>query len=316
MFRSIFLLKILFLIFFVGIFIIDICTQKKSSIVQEEKKISIVASFYPLAEFVSRVGGEFVEVTTLISTGVEPHDYELTPSDIINLYKSDLIFFNGGGLEPWGENLISDIRLNGGTVLVMSDHIQLRENLFDTHEDDSDNDDFYDPHIWLDPILAQREVNLIIDTLSSYDPNRKNYYHENGERFLRELRDLDQEYKQGLVSCEHRELIVSHAAFGYLSDRYDISMVPISGLSPDEEPSPKRMAEVIDFARKKNITHIFFETLVSPKLADTIAKEIGAKSFVLNPLEGLTSEELNDGKNYITIMRENLFSIREAMICQ
>ncbi len=275
------------------------------------KKIKVVVSFYPLYDFAKNVGGEYVDVTNITPAGAEPHDYDPSPHDIVNIYKAGLFIFNGNGVDSWGDKIQSDLESKGVKVLKISDHMEsLKTNPPGTGKTIS-----HDPHYWLDPNYAEKQIDLIADALIKIDRHQTEY-NQNRDHFKKKLADLDLEYKAGLAQCQQREIVVSHNAFNYLAHRYHLSIMYISGLTPDEEPSPHRMAEIVALARKKNIKHIFYETLVSPKLAQTIASEIGVKTLVLNPIEGLTDQEIAHGKNYISVMKENLANLRIALQCR
>jgi zinc transport system substrate-binding protein len=172
-----------------------------------------------------------------------------------------------------------------------------------------------DPHVWLNPQLAKNEVRRITDGYISIDPTNTMFYQENEKALDDKLDQLDSEYKEGLANCQNKDIITSHAAFAYLAEQYGLNQVAISGLSPDEEPSAQQLADVANFARKNNVRYIFFESLVSPKLSETIASEIGAKTMVLDPIEGLSDDDIKQGKNYFTVMEDNLKNLQTALQC-
>ena len=174
----------------------------------------------------------------------------------------------------------------------------------------------YDPHFWLDPNNVIKQTEIIGEKIVHIDTPNTQYYLENITSFQEQLLKLDQKYKNELASCTTRTIITSHNAFEYLAHQYNLEIISISGLSPEQEPSPKKMIEVIEKVKEKNIQYIFFETLVSPKLSETIASEVGAKTLVLNPIEGLSEEEISNGKNYIKVMEENLKNLKTALTCQ
>ncbi|MHB1464867.1 MAG: metal ABC transporter solute-binding protein, Zn/Mn family, partial [Thermoleophilia bacterium] len=173
----------------------------------------------------------------------------------------------------------------------------------------------YDPHVWLDPVLAQREVDNIRDGLIRADPKDRSVYEQNAAAYNQKLAGLDGAFRSGLASCARRDIVTSHQAFTYLGKRYGLDVMAISGLSPDEEPPPQKLAEVAQFARQHNIHYIFFERLVNPKLSQTIATEVGAQTLVFDPLEGLTQQEAGRGEDYLSVQRENLANLRRAMEC-
>jgi zinc transport system substrate-binding protein len=274
--------------------------KRYSSAPVATQKIKIVASFYPLADFAHNVGGDLVDVINITPAGAEPHDYEPTPQDIAKAYNAKLFIYNGNGVDVWADKIRSDLEAKGVMTIKMSDEVQSINN---------------DPHFWLDPVNAQTETDVIAAALTKIDPSHAADYTKNRDNFKKQLDDLDQQYKTGLATCQTREIVTSHDAFNYLAKRYNLISLYILGLSPDAEPSPKTIADVSQEARAKNIKYIFFETLVSPKVAETVAKEIGAQILVLNPIEGLTDTEINHGWNYISIMKDNLTNLRTALQC-
>lgn len=276
----------------------------------DEEKISVVASLYPLADFTENIGGDLIRVIITTPAGAEPHDYEPTPQDIAAAYHARLFIYNGNGLDAWAEKIAPDLAARGVTVIKMADHLDSLKA--DAPESARES---YDPHFWLDPINAAKEAGIITEALVKLDPAHENMYRQNNGRFADQLMQLDQEYMAGLAGCRIREIITSHNAFNYLAKRYNLTTLYILGLSPDEEPSPKTMARVADIAKEKHIKYIFFETLVNSKLSETIAHEIGARTLTLNPIEGLTDEEVKSGKNYISIMRDNLANLKIALSC-
>ena len=276
--------------------------------------IRIVASFYPLTYLTQRIGGDLVQVTTITPAGTEPHDYEPTPQDIIAIYKAKLFIYNGSGLDAWANHIFSDVQASGVHVLCAT---SVTELLTASGQDASTQtlNQGTDPHTWLDPVRAQQEAEAIRDSLINVDPQNQVVYEQNASRLIADLQSLDSEYSSGLAQCTSHEIVTSHDAFAYLSQRYGLSSTYISGLSPDAEPSPKRLAEVVQQAKAEHIQYIFFETLVNSKLAETLAQEVGATTLVFNPLEGLTSAQVTAGEDYLSIMRENLQTLRTALHC-
>lgn len=285
--------------------------QPASPRTAETGKVRIAASFYPLAEFASKVGGEYVTVSTVTPAGAEPHEYEPTPQQIASVYASDLLVFNGVGLDNWAARLAPSLAAEGVTTVEIA---PLTGPLLAATK--TEQDMAYDPHVWLDPVLAMKAVEAIRDALVAKDPANAAAYRVNAEGYVTALRVLDAEYSAGLASCSMRTAVTSHAAFAYLAKRYGFTQLPVSGLSPEEEPSAGQLAAVAVEAKAKNVKYIFFETLVSPQLAETIAREVGAQTLVFNPLEGLTDREKAAGKDYLSVMRENLANLRIALQCK
>lgn len=286
--------------------------------------ITVVGSFYPLAHFAEQVGGDRVTVINITPAGTEPHDFEPTPQDIATIQAAKLFLINGSGLDTWAEKIEPDLANKSVRILKMSNVVDLIENpTDDEHIDEHANEQVdehtetaTDPHFWLDPTLAQKQVAAIADALAEIDPANADYYQNNAEAYQQQLANLDEQYTSGLATCAKREVITSHTAFGYLAKRYNISVHAISGLSPEQEPSTKQLSELTELAREENINYILFETLVSPRLAETLANEIGAETLVFNPLEGLTEDELHAGATYVSVMENNLQTLRTALECQ
>ncbi|MCX6734498.1 MAG: zinc ABC transporter substrate-binding protein [Candidatus Peregrinibacteria bacterium] len=266
---------------------------------KKPEPMKVTASFYPLAFVAQKVGGKLVKVTQITPGGVEPHDYEPTPQDLAAISDSKVFIMSGYGIDSWADNASKNLK-NILTVKA-TDKIQINGQ---------------DPHVWLNPINFVSEVEVVRDAFIQADPINTDKYKLNAAGLINDLKGLDQEFKDGLKECQLRKIITSHDAFNYMSEQYNFGSMPIAGISPDEEPSPKSLADLSDLAKKNNIKYIFFETLVSPKLSDTIAKEIGAKSLVLNPIEGVTQDEAKLGKDYLILMQENLKNLRIALQCK
>ncbi len=272
-------------------------------------KLQVTASFYPLYFFAKEIGGNKAEVVDITPAGAEPHDYEPTARDIARIEKSKLLVLNGGGLEAWGDNIKKNIDPRETSVIMAGEGLTAQQV---TEEGEIRTD----PHIWLSPVLAQEMADRIAQSFELADPPNKNYYRANATAIKAKLAELDKAYRQGLSRCAEKNIITSHAAFGYLAATYGLKQVPIAGLSPDAEPSPQQLANIAKFAKDNHVKYIFFESLVSPKLAQTIANEVGAQTLVLNPIEGLSNEELDSGKDYLTEMQSNLINLKTALQCR
>jgi zinc transport system substrate-binding protein len=270
------------------------------------ERTRVVAAFYPLAFAAERVGGEAVEVTNLTPPGAEPHDLELSARDVGRIHDADVVLYLGGGFQPALERALAGRGVRGVDLL---EGIELRHEDEDGHgHDDAGHDDAdgIDPHVWLDPRRYARLVERIGTELDA-GPRASS--------LVAELEALHEEYEQGLSDCERREIVTSHASFGYLAERYGLEQVAISGLSPEAEPSARDLERVIEEVQEHGATTVFFETLVSPRLAETVARETGAETAVLDPLEGLTPDAEARGDDYFSVMRRNLGALREALGC-
>ncbi|HNW71447.1 MAG TPA: zinc ABC transporter substrate-binding protein [Candidatus Paceibacterota bacterium] len=291
-------------------------SNKKENVVSNDR-VKIVTSFYPLYFFTSQITGDKAIVSNITPAGAEPHEYEPTARDIASIENSDLLILNGGGLESWGENIKTNLNGKNTNIVTAGEGLITIENKEEEHEEDGHEGHHHvtDPHIWLSPILAIQMVDKIELGLSLKDPNNSSYYKANAEILKNKLSTLDEEFKKGLVTCESKNIITSHSAFAYLAQAYGLNQVSIAGLSSEEEPSSKEITEIAKFAKINNVKYIFFETLISPKLSETIAKEIGAQTLVLNPIEGLTEDEISNGKDYFSEMRSNLVNLKIALQC-
>lgn len=271
------------------------------------EKIAVVTTIYPLYDFARQVGGERVEVTRLLPAGAEPHTWEPTPKDMAALARARVFIYNGAGMEPWVQRQLGMLEEKGVRVVEASRGLDLIAGPGDHGEAG------VDPHVWLDPVLAQEIVKKIRDAYIAVDPDHAAYYSSRADEYLAALRELDREYRAAAQDFRRREIVTSHAAFAYLARRYGLQQVALMGLSPESEPDPVRMREIVAFCREHDVKYVFFEALVSPKVSRTLAREVGAETLVLNPLGNITPEEEKRGENYLSIMRENLARLKVAL---
>jgi zinc transport system substrate-binding protein len=270
--------------------------------------IQVVASFYPLAEAVQRVGGGLVRVENLTAPGVEPHDLELTPHQVEAIATADLVVYLGGGFQPAVEDALGDA---SGATLDASASIRT----LPVPSGASDETLSADPHVWLDPTLYERIVGEVRDALARVDPADARTFADNAGTYDHELERLDRDYRDGLADCSRTVVLTSHAAFGYLAERYGLTQEPITGSSPEAEPAPQRIADLKDVVEREGVTTIFTEELVSPDVAETLASETGATTAVLSPLESLTPDQASSGADYVSVMRQELATLRGALGC-
>jgi zinc transport system substrate-binding protein len=276
-----------------------------------EGRVSVVASVYPLEFVLERVGGDAIQVEGLTATGVEPHDLELSSSQIVDLVEADLVVYVGGGFQPALEDALQDVEsARQLDVLAGRDLIQGAEG-HGHEEDEAHAEGEEDPHVWLDPSLLAAITEEVGTRLAELDPTRAATYETNAEALSEELIGLDGDFETGLAHCKSREFVTSHAAFGYLASRYGLEQVSVSGIDPEAEPSPQRLAEVARFVDEHDVRVIFFEELAPADLAETLARETGATTDVLATLE--TAPEEGD---YVDAMRSNLERLRGALGCE
>ena len=285
------------IILFISLFIIVVLSQSDDS----KEGLTIVTSFYPPAEFATQIAKEKINVINITSGGIEPHDFEPSPKDLVEIQNADLFIINGNDFDAWAEELVEEnIEIN---ALKLSEYIDSKLSASD-------------PHFWLDPVHSMDLVEVISEKINEIDPKNKDFYEQNTTQYIEELDKLNKEFQTELAVCTNRKVVVSHDAFSYLADRYSIEIINISGLSPEQEPSANKLIEISKLVKENNLNYIFYETLLSPDLANTVARETGTSTLVLNPLEGLTNEEVSDGANYVSIMRSNLNNLKIAMECK
>jgi zinc transport system substrate-binding protein len=276
---------ILILIMIVAVAIAAACGATPT----DDGRPAVVAGFYPLAFAAEQVGGAELSVTNLTPAGAEPHDLEVSPEDVAAIREADVVLLLGHGFQPQLEDAAGD----GESVV----------RLLDTPGLDLVPDD---PHVWLDPqryATIARRIASALETPPAAAPLEER------------LSELDAELRRGLAECERHEVVTSHQAFGYLTERYGLEQVAVSGVSPEGEAEPARLQEVVELVRARGVTTIFVEPLVSPRLAETIAREAGVRTAVLDPIEGLSEEDQAAGEDYFSVMRRNLAALREGLGC-
>lgn len=257
-------------------------------------KSKVVTAFYPL-EFVTRaVAGTKADVSNLTPAGVEPHDLELTSGQVRQVLGADLLVFLGEGFQPALEEATKDAE---GRVL----------NVASVAQPPIPND----PHVWLDPVLMVGITSAVAEALGKVDERNAAAYQRNADALIAELNKLDDSFQSGLTRCDRREFVTSHTAFGYLAQRFSLEQVGIAGIDPEQEPSAKRLAEVSALVKKRGVTTIFFESLLPADLAETVARETGAKTATLDPIESPPASG-----DYLRAMRANLEALRAALSCR
>jgi zinc transport system substrate-binding protein len=269
-------------------------------------KLSVVTAFYPLQFLSQRIGGDAVSVTNLTKPGAEPHDVELNPRQVAAVADAGLAVHLRGFQPAVDTAVAQEAKGRAFDAASVVDLLPLDADDGHEHEDGA-----MDPHVWLDPVRFSAIAGRLGERMGEADPAHRADYATRARQLQDQLQGLNQEYATGLATCARRELVTSHSAFNYLATRYNLTQVGITGISPEAEPSPRRLAEVARQARDTGTTTIFFETLVSPKVADTIAREVGARTAVLDPLEGLTDTT----SDYFSVMRANLAALTTALGC-
>ena len=309
----------------------------KQQTTQQENMVKVLTSMYPMYDFAKKIAGDKADVENIIPAGTEAHGWEPSASDIAKLESADLLIYNGAGMEMWVDDVLKSLSNKNLVAVETSKGLELLENHEDeddhdgdhdhdkeeAHKDDDKDHDHehdehhhhhgkYDPHVWLSVKNAKKQMESIKDALVKSDEKNKAYYEENYEKYAKEFDALDEKFSQTLKPYSGKNIVVAHEAFAYLGKDYGISQLGIEGVFEDSEPDPAKMKEVIEFVKKNGIKVIFFETLTSDKVSKTIADETGATTDVLNPIEGLTKEEMDSGKEYLSIMEENLKALEKS----
>lgn len=269
------------------------------------ERLRVTASFYPLQFVAERVGGERVAVTGLTEPGAEPHDLELTPQDVAGLSRAALVVYLSG-FQPAVDEAVA--QAGAGAAFDAAPAADL-----DLAAPEGEDGHGPDPHFWLDPTRLAGVADALAARLGEADPGGGQAYRAGAARLRGELERLDAQLRAGLASCADRDLVTSHTAFGYLARRYGLRQVGITGLTPEGEPSPADLAAVTRFVRDNDVRTVYSETLVSPAVARTLAAETGARTAVLDPLEGLTASSA--GEDYLAVMRANLATLRKGQPC-
>ena len=265
----------------------------------QDGKVQVVASAYPFAWLAERVGGPDVDVTDLVPPGAEPHDLELTPRQVGLVEQASVVVYLHG-FQPSVDDALGS----------RSQGLDLGKVVQQQALSTGDEQTAKDPHVWLDPVRMSQAAAALASRLAAKDPEHASSYRSRAAAVTAQLDDLDALFRRDLTGCARKDLVTSHSAFGYLASRYGLVQVGITGVSPDEEPSPKKLAEVATFARDHGVTTIFFESLVDPKVARTVAEEIGARTAVLDPVEGVKGSD-----DYLSVQRRNAAALERALGC-
>lgn len=281
---------------------------------QDDNKLHIVTSIYPMQDFVEQIVADQAEVINLVPAGMEPHDFELSVAQMQLLEDADIFVYNGAGMEPFVDKTLEAVSNKKLIVVEASKDVDLMISNH-THEDDEDEheENHFDPHTWLGIENAKQELLAIKEAICLFDEENKELYTQNADNYLEKLDALKLKFETELKDVTDNKIVVAHEAFGYMCQENGLEQEAIEGLMADSEPDAARMKEIVDFCKENDIKVIFFEELVSPKVANAIATEIGATTDVLNPIEGRTAEQEAEGKTYIELMEENLIALKKAL---
>lgn len=278
--------------------------------------LTVVASMYPLQHLVEQVaGGVDVDVTVLTAPGADPHELELSPRDVAAMGAADLVVYSAGFQPAVDDAVATQASAHALDVSGVVDLVETVDEHDDHDEDDGHGHDHggVDPHFWLDPTRYAAAADAVADRMAQLDPANAGTYEANAASYVAELEELDAEFTAGLADCAQRDVVTTHAAFGYLTARYGLHQIEMTGLAPDAEPSPHRVAEIVELVRDLGVTAVYAEVLAGSQLAETVARETGAQVLVLDPVEGIT--DASPGEDYLSVMRANLEALRTGQGC-
>jgi zinc transport system substrate-binding protein len=282
-------------------------------------RLTVAAAFYPIEEIVRRVGGDAIDVVTLVPPGEEAHEYDPTPKQLTKLAEADVVFYLGQGFQPNVEKALESLpsEVQRVDLLDALTLLPITSQLPGTEGDAAGETlaDGNDPHVWLAPGNMQQMSALVVATLNGVAPDDATTFANNQRSYGTDLNDLDTEFADGLRECRSRVLVSSHRAFGYLADAYDLTAVAIAGVSPSEEPSAKTLEAIGEFTRANDVTTIYFEENLPSDLATTLADEVGATTGVLDTVESLSDDQLTAGDDYESLMRGNVEALRSGLGC-
>lgn len=286
------------------------------SIISAADKLTVITTLFPLYDFAKTIGGDLATVSLIIPPGVEPHSFEPTPKDVVKMSSADIFIYTDDSMEPWVKDIVSNLKKRGVTIVVASRGVTLLES------DDSHNDEHHevssrdhhkmDPHIWLDPIRAITISENIRDGFIKALPQNSKDITSGFDSLKANLLDLDREIKEAISKLNNRTLVSGgHFAFRYFADRYGLTHVsPFKGFSPNSKPSPKDIVKMINLINDNGYKAIYFGELVEPRVATTLSKETGAGLYLLHGAHNVSKEELDKGVTYISIMKNNLNSLK------
>ncbi len=285
-----------------------------------QKKPQIITTLFPTYDFAKQIGRDKIDITLLLPPGVEPHTFEPKPQDIVKINKSDIFIYTGKDMEPWAEDLLKAIPNKNLKVVDASSGIEFISGK-EEHDEENNHDHHHtekDPHIWLDFANAMIMVDTIAKALIEKDPANKDFYLKNATEYKANLADLDNRVKETLAGAKHKTIIYGgHFTFGYFAKRYGLQYdSPYEGFSPNAQPSPKAIGELIKKLKKSQIKYIYYEELLDPKVARTISQATGAKLELLHGAHNVSKTELKEGITFIDIMDDNLKKLKEGLECR
>lgn len=297
-------LIIVILIFCMTLFLIS-CKNSTKDTVSDSNKLQVSVSFNALYEFASAVGQDKVDISTIIPSGTEPHDFEPKAADIAGLSNADVFVYHGLGMEAWAEKALEASENDNLAVVVASDGATPIEN---TEEEEIDEHGLYDPHLWLSMKGAETEVQNIADGFSAADPENKDYYQTNATEYIKKLEDLYNEYNKKFSTLENKNFVTGHAAFNYFCKDFGLMQNSVEDVFAEGEPSTKQLADLVDYCKENHVTTIFAEEMASPEISETLANEVGAGVETI-----YTMESPEDNLSYLERMKANCEKIYNSL---
>ncbi|MFJ7616119.1 metal ABC transporter substrate-binding protein [Bacillus cereus] len=303
------------------------CNVSNKNVSEEKKnsadKLNVYTTIYPLQYFSKRIGGDYINVENIIPPGTDAHTFELSSKAMVKIAQSEAFIYSGTGIDGFSTSVIKSIKKEDVQIINAANGINLlKSTVDDSHEDhatETDKTDKHeeeldvDPHVWLDPNRAIKLAENIKDSLVKLKPSAKKDFEDNFISLKQDLEKLDNDFKDMANKSPNKTFIVSHSAYGYWEDVYGLKQIGISGLSPTNEPSQKKLKEIIEIAQKNNISYILFEPNLSNKVAQVVKKEVGANTLTLHNLESLTTNNIKNKDDYFSIMRNNISSLQKAL---
>ncbi|NBA38140.1 zinc ABC transporter substrate-binding protein AdcA [Enterococcus hirae] len=299
----------------VALGLLGACSSSNEAKLSNDKdgKLEIVTTFYPMYDFTKNIVGDEANVELMVPAGSEPHDYEPSAKDMAKAHDADVFVYHNENMETWVPKAKENWKSSKPNVVEgTKDMILLPSSEEDHDHGEEGHHHELDPHTWVSPKMAIKEVANIKDQLAKLYPKKARVFETNAEKYLTKLKQLDADYTASLKEAKEKSFVTQHAAFGYLALDYGLMQVPIAGLSPEEEPSSGRLAELKDYVKKNKINYIYFEKNTNDKIAKTLANEAGIKTEVLNPLESLTKEQMDNGEDYVSVMEDNLKALEKT----
>ncbi|EEK45210.1 Laminin-binding surface protein [Bacillus cereus m1293] len=309
---TIFSFLLIFTLIFTG------CSNTKEGNAKKDGKLTVYTTIFPLADFAKKIGGDYVTVEAIYPPGADSHTFEPSQKQTVQVAKADLFVYNGAELEPFAEKMEKALQKENVKIVNASKGIELRTSTEEEHHDHGDGhkeDEHHhdkDPHIWLDPTLAMKQAEKIKNALVSLQPDHKKEFEKNFAALQTKFTDLDDQFKAAVANTKTKDILVSHAAYGYWEQRYGLKQIAIAGISASDEPSQKQLADITKTVKEHNLKYILFETFSTPKVASVIQKETGTKILRLNHLATISEDDAKNNKDYFTLMEENVNTLKEA----